>query len=411
MRGNKRRWINWLFNNIVAIITLCFEVFSTISASFKGKEVSSGFFCLIINIPLVICIYKVFTLLRALFKQYRRYKKKRKELRDKAKWLRDNPKESEPSFNYGLSKEELLEDFIARCLAMLLKRSIAFFTFIGIIVFICICNPKNAQAYWNGVETIIGISPQESNISDKPEKDNADSEPKGMEKTVREIRDKKWQFILDDSTDKFELDIKLKKQVFFEANELEMEWEEYVLETVDQWKGEKEGIDYMTIEDKEGNNFFTYTDLEDKFKEKVSDSSQYIYYDEWLKKAPHSSEYDECIKGRESLNAIEVDGKTGCYEICWKLANDYQYYAQEYEQQTTNAEAILYYYAKSIYCCMEALKCSRSEEIYNRTYHFMVMRYHDLYRDECIISQKYKNEMEDIYSILVKSDVKKSTAG
>lgn len=38
-------------------------------------------------------------------------------------------------------------------------------------------------------------------------------------------------------------------------------------------------------------------------------------------------------------------------------------------------------------------------------------RYHDLYRDECIISQKYKNEMEDIYSILVKSDVKKSTAG
>lgn len=409
MEGRERKWKNWISNNIVAIVTLCFEVFQVIFAFLKGKEISWWIFCLIVNILAVICIYKIFILFQSVFKQYKRYAKKRKELKDKAKWLRNNPVESETGFDYGLSKEELLEDFIAVCLAVLLKRSISFFVFIVMILFICMCSPKNAHAYWDGIETIMGIKPKESNTLDEPDKDKADSESKDIERTAKEIRDEKWRFILDESADGFELGIQLRKQVFFETDRLETEWEEYVQETVDQWKGEKEGVDYMAIEDEDGNNFFTYTDMEDRFKEKVSDSAQYIYYEEWLQEAPHSSEYDECIEGRERLNTIEADGKTGCYEIWWKLANDYQYYAQEYEQQTTKAEAILYYYAKSIYCCMEALKYSRSEEVYNKTYHFMVMRYHDLCRIGCIIPQEYKKEAEDIYSILEKTDVKMST--
>ncbi|MCM1345103.1 MAG: hypothetical protein NC305_17265 [Lachnospiraceae bacterium] len=40
---------------------------------------------------------------------------------------------------------------------------------------------------------------------------------------------------------------------------------------------------------------------------------------------------------------------TGCQELWWKLANDYLYYAQEYERQTENADARLSYYTNSIY--------------------------------------------------------------
>ncbi len=355
---------------------------------------------------MIFCIYKILAFFRDIFKQYKRYKYEKRKLKDEAKRRCNDIAKSEPGFDYGLSKEELWEDFVARCLAILVKRSIAFCVFIGTIAFVCVCNPQNAHAYWN---KIVGFTSKEDNSSVESEIDNSDNEPKNTEEAAQEVRNTKWRFILDQPEFSLELEPHLEKQVFFEIDKSDTEWEEYVQGTIEQWKGEKEGVDYITIKDEEGNNFFTYTEIEDEFKKKVGNASQYIYYDEWLKEAPHSFEYDACIEGREILNKIEVDGKTGCYEIWWKLANDYQYYAQEYERQTTNAKAVLYYYTKSIYCCMEALKYSVSEEQYNTTYHNMVMRYHDIYRDECAISQEYKEKANSIFSILVKSDVKWST--
>ncbi|NBI93028.1 hypothetical protein D3Z45_21260 [Lachnospiraceae bacterium] len=409
MRGKGRKRANWISNNIIAIIALFFDVFPLVISYFRNKEVSWGIFCVIINISVIFCIYKILAFFRDIFKQYKRYKHKRRKLKDEAERRRENTEKSEQGFDYGLSKEELWEEFVARCLAILVKRCITLFAFIGTIVLVCVCNPQNAHAYWSDVEKIMGLSSKEDNISDESNQENTDNESTETEEIVQEIRDTNWRFILGEPTYNFELQIQLKNQVFFENNKSGIDWEEYVQGTVEQWKGEKEGVDYITIEDEEGNDFFTYTEMEDEFKEKVENASQYMYYDEWLKEAPYSFEYDECIEGREILNKIEVDGKIGCYEIWWKLANDYQYYAQEYEQQTANAEAILYYYAKSIYCCMEALKYSVSEEEYNTTYHNMVMRYHDIYRDECVISQEYKEKAKSIFSILVKSDVKWST--
>lgn len=408
MRGKERKKANWITNNIISIIALSFEVFPWVISHSRSKEVSWAFFLLIINIPVVFCIYKILAFWGAIFKEYKRYKYERRKLKSKAIRHRDTPR-----FDYSLSKEELREDFVAKCLAILAKRSISFFILIGTVAFVCICNPQNAYAYWNSVEKIIGFTSKEDSSSVESDEDNADNEPKEAEeteKTAQEIRDTTWRFILDEPAYSFGLEPYLEKQVFFEIDKSGEEWGEYVQETVDQWKGEKEGVNYATIEDKKGNKFLTYTEIEDKFKERVQDASQYIYYDAWLKEAPHSSEYDDCIEGREILNKVETDGKTGCYEIWWRLANDYQYYAQEYERQTANAEAILYYYAKSIYCCMEALKYSISEDEYNTTYHYMVMRFHDIYRDECIISQEYKEKAKGVYSILVKTDIRMSTA-
>lgn len=399
MRGKGRKRANWISNNIIAIIALFFDVFPMVISYFKNKEISWGFFIVIIHIPVIFCLYKILVFFRDIFKQYKRYKYKKRKLKDEAKRRRNDTTKSEPGFDYGLSKEELWEDFVARCLAIVVKRSIAFCVFIGTIVVVCICNPQNAHAYWN---KIVGFASKEDNSLVESEIDNSDNEPKNTE----EVRNTKWRFILDQPEFSLGMEPYVEKQVFFEIDKSNTEWEKYVQGTIEQWKREKEGVDYITIKDEEGNNFFTYTEIEDEFKKKMDNALQYIYYDEWLKEAPHSLEYDACIEGREILNTIEVDGKTGCYEIWWKLANDYQYYAQEYERQTTNAKAILYYYTKSIYCCMEALKYSISEEEYNTTYHYMVMRYHDMYRDECIIPQEYKEEADSIYSILVKKDVK-----
>lgn len=402
MKGKEQKIANWIANNIIAIIALFFEAFPILISYFRNNEVSWWFFLVIINIPVLFCIHKIYKIFQEINKEYKRFKAYREKIEDEVRQYGDTLK-----YNYSYCKEKSKEKFIKKCRVILVKKCIALFIFIVVIACVCVCNPQNAHAYWN---KIVGFTSKEDNSSVESDKNNTDNELKETEETAQEIRDTKWRFILDEPAYSFGLEPHLEKQVFFEIDKSGTEWGENVQKIVDQWKGEKEGVNYTTIEDEEGNNFFTYTDIEDKFKERVEDASQYIYYDAWLKEAPHSIEYDECIEGREVLNKIEIDGKVGCYEIWWKLANDYQYYAQEYERQTANAEAILYYYAKSIYCCMEALKYSVSEEEYNTTYHYMVMRYHDMYSDECIISQEYKEKANSIYSILVKTDTKMSTA-
>lgn len=398
MKGKEQKIANWIANNIIAIIALLFEAFPVLISHLRSKEVSWRTFLTIIIIPVLFCIHKIYKTFQEIYKQYKRFKAYRKKIEDEVKQYGETLK-----YNYSYCKEKSRKKFIAKCRIILVKKCLALFVFIVAIACVCVCNPQNAYAFW---DKIVGFASKEDSSSVESDKDNADNELKEAEETTQEIRDIEWRFILSESDYSFGLDPQLEKQVFFETDKSSTEWEEYVQEIVDQWKGEKEGVNYATIKDDDGNSFFTYTKMEDKFKERVEDASQYIYFDDWLKEAPHSFECDEYIEGRETLNKIEIDGKTGCYEIWWKLANDYQYYAQEYERQTANAEAILYYYAKSIYCCMEALKYSVSEEEYNTTYHNMVMRYHDIYRDECIISQEYKEKANSIFSILVKSDVK-----
>lgn len=284
---------------------------------------------------------------------------------------------------------------------MLRKVKGIFFTLVTIVV-VCICFPQNAQAFWNG---ILGVEVEEGEDEEDEEPDIVKVDEKEAEEVAREERDMRWRFVLDKPEYSFTLETQMQNQVFFCSDKEFAEWKVYVQETVKKWETEqKESVNYRTVRDSAGNSFFDYTSSEDSFKAKVDYMSQYIYYDEWLEHAPHSSEYDKCILGRGNLNKVEVEGVIGCYEICWKLANDYLYCAQEYERQTEDADAILFYYTNSIYYCMEALKYSISEDEYNRVYHFMVMRYHDIYRDECIISQEYKTMANNIYLILVEMD-------
>lgn len=402
MKGKGRKKAKrWILDNIVAIFALFFEILPRVESYFSGKEVNWTFFCIMIDLLLLFCIYKIFTFSHDIYKEYKKYKIDSGKLDDEVIKYGDTLQ-----YNYAYCEKQIRETLWGNCLAIITKRCISFGFFIGVIVLICICNPQNANAYWNNVENIMGFTIDEDDTTDVESIIDDEKETEDIEENEQEVRNIKWHFILSEPTYSFSLETQMENQVFFDTDKSFTEWVDYVQKTVEQWKGEREGVNYKTIKDKDGNSFFTYTDMEDTFKGKVEDALQYIYYEEWQQNAPDSSEYDKCIAGREQLNQVEAEGKTGCYDIWWKLANDYQYYAQEYEAQTTNADAVLYYYTNSIYSCMEALKYSITEEEYNTTYHFMVMRYHDICRNECIISQEYKMKASNIYSILVEKDDK-----
>lgn len=58
----------------------------------------------------------------------------------------------------------------------------------------------------------------------------------------------------------------------------------------------------------------------------------------------------------------------------------------------------------SIYCCMEALKYDINEKEYNKTFHYMVIRYQDIKRNDSIIANQYKKSAEAIYNVLIDED-------
>ncbi len=252
----------------------------------------------------------------------------------------------------------------------------------------------------------------ETAVNDKEDADTGEIERQPEEKEMipehgfRERRGQDYRFVLEDPDGSFDLPFEREKEVFFYGESPCPGDAKEILERVRQWNGQLgEGVDHTRVQDEEGNTYYTYTGEEDKFKEQVEYASTLTYLDDWVGRAPRSSEMDRYIKGREVLNEVEVDGESGCYEIWWRLANDYQYYAQEYEAQTQNEEAVLYFYVNSIYCCMKAMQYSISVEEYNRTYHYMVMRYHDVFRQECLVSQQYKDMAYHIYSALEPGDV------
>lgn len=403
MKGKERKKAEWISNNIIAIIGLFFDAILFFISIADGKEVGWSIFCVTMTGLVIFCICKMFSVLQNMGKQYKKYKSGREKIEEEVKQYGDTKR-----YNYYYCIQELKEDFIAKCLAIICKKCRSMISFVLIIAIICVCNPRNAHAYWDNVGRIVGLpSGEDDTPEEKSEEGGEDAEEaQDEERGEQAARNMEWRFILNKPAYELSVEARMKKQVFFDSDMPLAEWVNYVSDTVERQKGKKEGVDYKTVKDKEGNSFFTYTELEDTFKYKAEDASYYIYYEEWLQKAPYSSEYDKCIEGRKRLNEVEEEGKTGCYEIWWKLANDYQYYAQEYERQTEDAEAIFYYYVNSIYSCMEALKYSMTEEEYSTIYHFMVMRYHDICRDECIVSQEYKVKASNIYSILAETDVK-----
>lgn len=316
-------------------------------------------------------------------------------------------KKSEYYFKLSKLKRKSIKTFKKKSFCVIWSR-LSFYTVIVIIL--CIQNTDSAKAYYNNLKVLFNIEEKrEDNVQQMKEawdlKEGKQKEDDFSELKEKERKNPNWRFIID-NPDKFKFsDLEREQQVFFYCFGEGVNWESYVLSCMeDIYNEERKGVDYKLIEDENGNSFFTYTELEDTFKERVEDVLDYQDYDDWIKAAPHSTELDYYIFGREHLNQTDYKDKRGCYKIWYQLANDYQYYVQEYERQTNNESAVRYYYINCIYSCMQGLKYSVSKGEKDKLYHYMVMRYHDMSNEQSKVPVEDRKRASKIYSLLVKKD-------
>ncbi|MCI9126378.1 MAG: hypothetical protein HFG28_04195 [Eubacterium sp.] len=330
----------------------------------------------------------------------------KKKLYNEAK--RDKSTRSEYSYNKDTLRNDYIDAIVKFVKRKILKVLIATF----IIFFLWFNNPNNANALGTGVKIFVNhVQNQSISIKDESdaEKENHSEEQDGLDNVGViegnvEKREKKvpgYRFILEDPNKLFKLESNVEAQVFFyDFNGKNISSKLIKLYFSNFHESKKIGIDIDDIEDWHGHTFRTYTEQEDQFKKRVAETVTEEYLDDWNEVAPRSSEMDKYIQGRDRLNAVIKEEEQGCYELWWRLANDYQYYAQEYEMQTENETAIVYYYSMSIYCGMEALKYEMDEKMFNKIYNYIVFRYKDLGRKETSIRDKYKLRAQQIDTIL-----------
>lgn len=343
-----------------------------------------------------------------------------KELKMNYSCEKDNKKMNDPFLYYRNEKRKLNKERHNEITKIRICWWPKIFTMILIGILFCVSNPNNAKAAWDGLiymaKTDIAVETEQEDYTNPEENTGFDLEPEETEMQLPEStnfpKPPGYRFVLEEPNKELTLDTEIEEQVFFlDQQGSGQNLDEYVAGYMEKiYACQYAGVDYTLLHDGAGNTYFTYTAAEDTFKKEVDFTQNELYYADWRTKAPKSSEMEKYIDGRESLNAITVDGEQGCYELWWKLANDYQYYAQEYEQQTNNKDAILYYYSMSVFCCMEALKYNISEEKQQEIYHYMVMRYHDMCRDDAKISITYKKLSQEIYDCLVLKDSKRLAA-
>lgn len=367
-----------------------------------GFTTNKFWFGIILSISLFIILFWLVILAYRAYQCYRKYSRKKEMLLKQCK----NKKSDYPYSLYSL-KAHIRKLFFEQYFCIIGKRLSVFAV---IVIVACINNNDNAKAYYNNLKALVGIENKKEDSVQRIKEDSDLEEGKQKEDDFSESQEKErknanWRFIIDNQDESEFSDLEREQQVFFYCPNEGVKWESYVLSCMeDLYEEERKGVDYKLIQDANGNDFYTYTELEDRFKEKVEEISDYQYFDDWLKVAPHSTELDYYIFGREHLNQIDYEGETGCYKIWNQLANDYQYYAEEYERQTNNESAVSYYYINSIYCCMQGLKYSVSKGDKDKLYHYMVMRYHDMADEQLKVSDEVRKKASKIYSLLVKAD-------
>lgn len=345
------------------------------------------------------------------FAKYRRKK-------DKIDVSADNNKKKREEYGYKL--EELRRKTREKLQRRYEKWIVTSVMVVGGIAILCLLNPTNTQAVrvaleamYNGEQAtdIVGDNKEEEMESDEKGNNESDTEHTNKynhqdDTSISAPKPKEYRFVLEDETHVLEMLGKVENKVYFYKDGKEIDLaEQFSWQLNALLAQKKEGINITTTEDQYGKTYSDYNIVELQFKDTVKATQDIVYWSDWIQKAPRSSELDEYIAGRMNLNSVVSDGKCGNYQIWWKLANDYQYYAQEYEAQTENSYAIWYYYTMSIYCCMEALQYDMPTEEYKKIFNYMEMRYQDICREESLISMTYKLRAKEILDEVRKYDM------
>lgn len=326
----------------------------------------------------------------------------------------------ENSLEYGLGKDELIRRTRKSRNRKLATKKVRLVFSIATLGVICLSNPCNLKAMVGNVGDYITYPKEEKEDKDsvnragtetasviQEEEDDEKTEVLSENETGKTERKKKpesYNFVLENVDRVMSVDKEILNQVYFiDINRNKQDIELIVGERFNHiYNSKKEQVDIsMLTDNKNCQTASTYEVLEADFKQRVEECKYMEYLDEWEEKAPGSDEMEDYILGREILNTINVDGRQGCYALWWKLANDYQYYALEYEKQTDNQSAVFYYYTMSIYSCMEAMKYDISDSEYKEAFEYIKGRYKDIAREDSIISQEYKDIAKEIENILI----------
>ena len=360
---------------------------------------SRFFFMLIFTCFWIVSVFLFCFLIFCGFQCARKYFREKRKILNRCEG--DLKKRNEYSYNLDLLKVDILNLFFIKHLCVFGK--MLFYCLVMILV-MHISNPESAKAYYDKIKTTleedksrdsICIGSNSGLVTEVQEEIGEENDLTGL--PVKK-KDPDWRFVLIEHDESEYIDVEKEDQVFFY-------YTDQVLDSMQQICDENRiGVDCDLIQDGDENKYDTYTDLENSFKERVNKAMGCRNYDDWLKNAPHATELEYYIYGRERLNQVSYKGERGCYKIWYQLANDYQYYAQEFERQTDNKMAIRYYYINCIYCCIQGLKYSISKKEEDELYHYMVMRYHDMADENSKVFDEDRKRASVLHSLLVKED-------
>lgn len=287
------------------------------------------------------------------------------------------------------------------------------------ISILCALNPQNTKAMRKGLEVFLEKSTEEEKDKEysvneegaiekrekkenNQEKEDCESESYGNKSSEmvseRQKKPADYEFVLLDVEKRPLVDAKVYEQVYFNKKEdISQLIQEFIKETLET---PKDSIDWNGFPMDIICTPSSCEQMQKDFEQKISEYKNEIYLEDWQLVAPTSSQLDEIMDARNYLNAITINEKQGNYLLWWRLANDNQRYARQYEIQTNNKDAVFYYYTMSIYCCMESLKYDISEIQYEMIFEYMITRYEDIAREESIVDEKDKVAAENIAEYL-----------
>jgi len=115
------------------------------------------------------------------------------------------------------------------------------------------------------------------------------------------------------------------------------------------------------------------------FKNDVEDAKAYKskqLMKEWQETVPSVSDYkNDVMKNR----IIVVDTEKADGDICFLIANDFQYIGDEYKEQDGDYKAVIYHWGQAIIYTEESLSFENiSEEDWEKRYGYLKMRYKDI---------------------------------
>lgn len=408
---------NMFFSMLSSILSSL--ILLALSKAYKlmfGAELNRILFVIFFGVLVVKEVKALSKLIKYILKSSKIYYLKKKKLFLKAETNR------ELKSNLYYDKTELKKKIWQKVYPVLLKNTFRILGIFVVILVMCGTNPNNTAGCIRTLKEFCRAETNTATVNDEEEDGEEDTDkgipsenernaPAGnaQEKEIQESdeydasladveKPEAYRFVLDNPNFEPHFDPEIESRVFC----LYENGEKYTNEEIKKCLNEiinsqLQSMNKGKIKDENGNNFYTYTLAEDKFKQAVEKAGGILSYREWQNQAPHSSEMESYIKGREALTGI--DGQDGCYELWWRLANDYQYYAQEYQTQTKNGQAILYYYSMSIYCVMKALQYEVTEDEFSMMYKYMAARYRDIV-NEREIPLMYRNRSGEIHAVL-----------